>query len=835
MIKSSFHKFFFSIVAPSLLAISLFIVSIYAVIIPSFEKNILERKKEMISELTNTAWSLIKEYHDDYLKKILTCEEAQQAAASRIEKLRYGQERKDYFWITDMQPVMIMHPYRPDLNGTDLNNYIDPNGKKLFVEAVNVVTKQEQGYINYQWQWKDDSLRIVPKLSYVKGFKEWGWILGTGIYLEDVKNEISILKNRLLRISSIIIAIIVITLLYVIKQSLRIEKERTEAEEKLKLSRQKYKTLVDASTEGTLMIIGHKIIFANQKFKQMSGYSADDLLKMNFEDVFGIKWKDLISKFEDVDKSVTVETQLKCGNQSGKDIVISVSRVKHDNNNGYIIIVKDVTGKKLLEIEKGQLSFELQSSLLLMNQPIRSFIQEIYKCNINTKIEDAVKLMIRKNQKALFVEHDHEIVGIINDSDLKKRVLAMGMDKNSPISGIMSSPIISISNNALLYEALLILRKNNISHVAVKNNQGKITGVLNSETIYEMQHNLVSFLIKEIEITENAGKLKKIYGKVPVLINALIETGDKAQNITRIITSVSDSISKRLIELSFEQYGPPPCRFAFIVMGSEGRMEQTLKTDQDNSIIFENLEPQFVEKSYQYFQKIGEYVCDNLNNIGFRYCEGEIMAKNLKWTQPLSVWKEYFQDWITSGDPQSILDSSIFFDFRCIYGSTKLTDELRGHINEISENKAAFLYHLTQSVLKFKPPVGTFGNIVSSQDSKILKTIDVKKILMPVTGFVRIYALKNTINETNTLLRIEKLYSEGVINKNMYDNLVLSYNYLMISRFKSQVSQVLNNNQPDNYLDINELTEIERVTLKKIFSEISNLQTKLSFDFKGSF
>lgn len=817
MIKSSFHKFFFSIVAPSLLAISLFIVSIYAVIIPSFEKNILERKKEMISELTNTAWSLIKEYHDDYLKKILTCEEAQQAAASRIEKLRYGQERKDYFWITDMQPVMIMHPYRPDLNGTDLNNYIDPNGKKLFVEAVNVVTKQEQGYINYQWQWKDDSLKIVPKLSYVKGFKEWGWILGTGIYLEDVKNEISILKNRLLRISSIIIAIIVITLLYVIKQSLRIEKERTEAEEKLKLSRQKYKTLVDASTEGTLMIIGHKIIFANQKFKQMSGYSADDLLKMNFEDVFGIKWKDLISKFEDVDKSVTVETQLKCGNQSGKDIVISVSRVKHDNNNGYIIIVKDVTGKKLLEIEKGQLSFELQSSLLLMNQPIRSFIQEIYKCNINTKIEDAVKLMIRKNQKALFVEHDHEIVGIINDSDLKKRVLAMGMDKNSPISGIMSSPIISISNNALLYEALLILRKNNISHVAVKNNQGKITGVLNSETIYEMQHNLVSFLIKEIEITENAGKLKKIYGKVPVLINALIETGDKAQNITRIITSVSDSISKRLIELSFEQYGPPPCRFAFIVMGSEGRMEQTLKTDQDNSIIFENLEPQFVEKSYQYFQKIGEYVCDNLNNIGFRYCEGEIMAKNLKWTQPLSVWKEYFQDWITSGDPQSILDSSIFFDFRCIYGSTKLTDELRGHINEISENKAAFLYHLTQSVLKFKPPVGTFGNIVSSQDSKILKTIDVKKILMPVTGFVRIYALKNTINETNTLLRIEKLYSEGVINKNMYDNLVLSYNYLMISRFKSQVSQVLNNNQPDNYLDINELTEIERVTLKILF------------------
>jgi len=183
------RKFFLSIVLPSILAISLFIISFYVIIIPSFEKNMMESKKEMISELTNSAWSLIDEYYNEYRDGHIGREEAMQLAASRIGKMRYGDEEKDYFWITDMRPFMVMHPYRQELNGTDLSDYKDPQGKRLFVDAAEIVSENGEGYIDYIWQWKDDTTLIVPKLSYVKGFPQWEWIIGTGIYLEDVKRK----------------------------------------------------------------------------------------------------------------------------------------------------------------------------------------------------------------------------------------------------------------------------------------------------------------------------------------------------------------------------------------------------------------------------------------------------------------------------------------------------------------------------------------------------------------------------------------------------------------------------------------------------------------------
>lgn len=209
------RKFFFSIIVPSILTILLFITSIYVILIPSFEKNMMNKKKEMIRELTNTAWSLIKEYDDEYKDSLITLEEAQRLAAKKIGKMRYGTEGKDYFWITDMKPVMIMHPYRPELNNSMLDDYTDPQGVRLFIEAVKVVKTMDEGFINYMWQWKDDSTQIVPKLSYVKGFENWGWIIGTGIYLDDVQAEIGALKERLTKISLLISAIIILILAFI--------------------------------------------------------------------------------------------------------------------------------------------------------------------------------------------------------------------------------------------------------------------------------------------------------------------------------------------------------------------------------------------------------------------------------------------------------------------------------------------------------------------------------------------------------------------------------------------------------------------------------------------
>ena len=828
------HKFFLSIVFPSILAISLFIMLIFTLILPSFEKTIMDKKKEMIRELTNTAWSLLEEYDHESKQQNFSKEEAQRMASTKIEKIRYGKENKDYFWIIDMYPTMIMHPYRSELKQTDLSDYADANGIKLFIKAVETVGTYGEGYIDYMWQWKDDSTRIVPKLSYVRGYEPWGWIVGTGIYLEDVKDEITVLKNRLLRISTLIAVIIVIILLFVIRQSLNIENKRKDAEAKLLLSRQKYKSLVEASTEGTLMIRNGTIIFSNVKFNKLLGYDSNEVLSLKIGDIFKIDWERVISSFNDPKKSVSLETQIKCRDQSEKDVILSVSKIKQADDIGYIIITKEITLQNQIEKETEQLREDLQTSLLLMNQPIRPIINDIVKCSVDTSISNAALLMTRKKRNVLFIHKENDIIGVINNSDLKKRVLATNLDTQKPVIEIMTSPVLSIPDHALLYEAILLIKNKNISHLATKSENGEIKGVISYENIIGIQQNTLGYLITEIEVAEDVDQLHKIYTKVPVLVNALIESGDKTQNITRIISSVSDAIVHRIIDLAIEDLGNPPCEFAFMVMGSEGRMEQTLSTDQDNAIVFENQEADKLNKTSNYFLKLGRQVCQNLNEIGYKLCDGDIMAQNPKWTQPLSGWKKYFSEWIDTSDPQSILDASIFFDFRCVFGKEQLTNELRNHVNHTIDNKSVFFYHMAQSVVKFKPPLSLFGKIIDKNHSGDHINLDLKKILLPIVGFIRLYALNHKLCESNTLLRIKQLYLQQFIHKSMYDELVLSYNYLMHIRFKSQTDSILKNKLPDNIIDVTELTHIEVSTIKKIFGEIANLQTKLNFDFKGS-
>lgn len=214
------------IALPAFLTILLFVIVIFFVFLPQFEQSLLKRKQEMIMELTQTIWSLVESYHERELNGELSKEEAQKRAVLRIRELRYGPEKKDYFWINDMTPRMIMHPYRSDLDGKDISTFKDPNGKHLFVEFVRLVELQGAGFVDYMWQWKDEAERIVPKISYVKGFQPWGWIIGTGLYVDDIQAEIAAVRHRLSAISAGILLIISLLALYSIRQSLMADRER---------------------------------------------------------------------------------------------------------------------------------------------------------------------------------------------------------------------------------------------------------------------------------------------------------------------------------------------------------------------------------------------------------------------------------------------------------------------------------------------------------------------------------------------------------------------------------------------------------------------------------
>lgn len=225
------------IALPPLAAIVLFVTVVFGLLLPGYHTALLERKKEMIRELTTTAWNILHYYNAKADRNELTLTEAQATAAEEIRKLRYGTENKDYFWINDMRPVLVMHPYRPDLEGHDVSSYADPSGKRLFVAFVDKVRQEDAGFVPYLWQWKDDPSRIVPKLSYVRGFPPWDWIVGTGIYLDDVEQEIALVTRRLVMASLAILLCIAALSAHSIRQGIRVSRQRREAVELLRQHR----------------------------------------------------------------------------------------------------------------------------------------------------------------------------------------------------------------------------------------------------------------------------------------------------------------------------------------------------------------------------------------------------------------------------------------------------------------------------------------------------------------------------------------------------------------------------------------------------------------------
>jgi len=810
------NKFIISIVIPTILAISLFIIAFYVFFIPMFENSMMDRKTEMIVELTNTAWSVLAEYNDAYRDGKLTREEAKVEAAKHIGKMRYGDEQKDYFWIISTVPEMIMHPYRSELVGRNLAEFTDDHENKLFFDAAELVKQKGSGIIQYYWQWKDDSSKIVPKLSYVKGFSEWGWIIGTGIYLEDVRLEIRQLKIRLWVVSSTIILIIMFSLFYVLQQSKIIEEKRKEAENQLRLSIKKYKSLVQASHEGTLMVVDEKIVFANIKFVNLLNGDNENVFGCLFSELFEIDWKYLISQLVNPKKTYSFETRLLKARAGLENVVVSVSRVMHSGQLGYIVVVKNVTKQKMLEFRAHKLSDDIELSLQLMNQPVYNLVNKNIYCRLTDTVKDAAVLMSANQTRLICIKDSSDtIIGVMTDSDMRSRVIAMDEPLDKPVSSFMTSPTQRINQNALIHEAVMLFNKQHVSHLLVENNAGQIIGNICNQDCLEMQRNLLTYLMREINECTVIKDLKTIYNKVPLLVQAVFTSSDNINSISRIITSIADAINIRVIELAIREVGPPPCDFAFVVMGSVGRGEQTLKTDQDNAIIFEDA----MEESKDYFLGLAELVNENLHAIGYTRCNGDLMAGNPEWCNPLAIWKKCFSDWIENPDINNALDSSIFFDIRFVYGNKSFVDQLQEHITDTLEGNTLFFNQLAKTVVRLKPEIDN-------------NRINLKDFLRVIVCYLRIHALKHAILETNSLLRLDQLIGYGYLPEMTGQEIEKMYKFLMHLRVKRQVNLILDNDLPANHILLKNLTAIETVTLEKIQQQISKLQDELLSTFK---
>jgi CBS domain-containing protein len=270
-----------------------------------------------------------------------------------------------------------------------------------------------------------------------------------------------------------------------------------------------------------------------------------------------------------------------------------------------------------------------------------------------------------------------------------------------------------------------------------------------------------------------------------------------------------------------------------MVMGSEGRQEQTLVTDQDNAIIYEDKANEQRELVRDYFLDFADRISTRLNDIGFSFCEGGFMAKNPKWTHSLSHWKGNYDEWTNVAAPDTVIKFSTFFDCRFIYGEKKLFNELKQHmIDGIGKSSSKFLFNVASNALHYEPPLTFFNGIRTfSQDEK--KVFNIKKSMTPIVDLIRMLALKNMIIETNTGQRMQKLYDGGFLNEAQFKELHHAYYYLMGVRLKNQShSMLLDFEDPSNLIEPKKLTQVEQATLREIFKFIKDFQSMIRFEFK---
>jgi PAS domain S-box-containing protein/putative nucleotidyltransferase with HDIG domain len=350
------------IALPSFITLLLFIIVIFFVLLPQLEKNFLKLRQEMIREQTETTWSLLDSYHERELSGELTQAEAKRRAVLRISELRYGPEQKDYFWINDMEPRMIMHPYRTDLMGKNLSDFQDSHGKFLFVEAVRVVEEQGAGYVDYMWQWKDNPNKISPKVSYVKGYAPWGWIIATGMYIDDIYAEISKIRRKLSAISIGILLIVSLLAVYSIRQTMLSDRERLgiflEREglmKSLEKNKERYRNLLETTSDWIWACDQDgRYTYSSPRVKNLLGFKPEEIVGKTLMDIvspqqakiFSTSFKKMLGAREPINGLENT-----CLGKSGQVVVLENNAVPvfdhQDEFLGYRGIARDVTVRKV--------------------------------------------------------------------------------------------------------------------------------------------------------------------------------------------------------------------------------------------------------------------------------------------------------------------------------------------------------------------------------------------------------------------------------------------------------------------------------------------------------
>ena len=935
-------RFLLHFVLPAAAAITLFVAALVGVFIPTVERAVIERKREMIRELANVACSTLDRYAREAQAGRLSLLEAQQQAIQELRQIRYGPQGKDYYWIIDLTPRMVMHPYLPELEGQDLKALMDSRGRHLFLEQVDRTAEAGSAYLEYIWQWKDDPGRRAPKLSFVRRFHPWGWIVGTGLYLEDVHQEMAQLKHKLLGLSLAITVAVAGILAWIGLHAGRSEQLRLLAEHNLRQSEARHRTLVQASSEGLLLlqegrppiVNGHlmallglsepipagtllatilgaqaqlpggtpllqalleapgalelrlgrrdgstleaQVRATRERFgpeegivvtvKDLSARPSEALaaeawgqeLAERFEwgvfrATWGRHWRllaasgtarglllepgqaladvDLLARLRDRADAADLLAQLEAGGAVRERRVavdgarglftgsLSLARVRSaDGSEELLGILLDASARSTEEGHQARVLEDLQLGQHATYRDLAELVQAAPVLGPATPARTvAERLAYAPGGAVLVASTTGAPCGILTHRDLCDRVLAQGLGPDTPLQEFMTAPLVRISRRALVLEALLALETQGCSHLAVTDERGEVLGVLPGASLLMATPQAGSRLLEAIRQARAPEALAGIMARVPAMVRSLHATGVHGAPLTRFLTVLMDAVCQKALAWAEADLGPPPAPFAWVALGSHGRAELGLVSDQDHALILADGAP------LEAFLERGRHLAGTLAAAGWKRCPGGVMAGEPAWTAEVTAWKRKFSGWIHAGEPKDLLEVHIGFDLRFLAGAPSLAQEVGAHVRQAVAQHPPFLPLLALAAQQTKPVLTKLGGIHTEPDERV----DLKNALGRLVNAVRIYALRAGVAEVATLDRLAALRRLDAGMEADHGNIVAAFGWLTALRLQAQLDN------GTNLLDLRRLPEPDRAALKKALGQVDHLNARLATDFLG--
>ena len=457
----------------------------------------------------------------------------------------------------------------------------------------------------------------------------------------------------------------------------------------------------------------------------------------------------------------------------------------------------------------------------------------------NSSIQVVAKIMAEQNISAVLIndpdiddQQDSSFVGIITEHDLCAKVIAAGVNVDNPISQVMSTNLISLDHNAYIFEAMLLMLRNNIDHLPILKNKKPIGLIEVADIIrYESQNSLL--FVSSIFQQNSCEDLVLLSAQLKNCFVRMVNEDANSHMVGRAMSEIGRNFKQRLLELAEEKFGPPPVPYCFLALGSMARDEQLMVTDQDNAIILDNSYNAALHG--EYFAKLADFVCDGLAACGYSYCTGDIMASNPEYRKTRAQWEDCFGDWIENPNPQALLNCSIFFDLTGVYGRVKWAEQLNAFILSKAKKNNRFLACLAHNALNRKPPLGFFKDFVMEKDGRHNNSINLKRRgTAPLADLIRVHALAIGSQSQNSFERLEDIIDAGILPTSKGEDLQHAMELISLVRLRHQSTDIESGIEPDNNIEPESMSDFERRNLKDAFLVLSNAQNFLKYRYSSN-